>query len=197
MEWPFDQSTCPNKVGHPNLWQTFSFAEDTTCIICPVTTLRAYEERMKQFRAYLPSESKFQPFLSCIGQHTPVSSSTVARWLKAIMAEAGVDISIFKAHSVRGASYSNILDAADWSSEGTYLPKILLQRTQEICLWLCSSFIQVICKQYMLIWNWAFRCVIGKWLRARSVSACMLFIITRGRWNEISTCPTPLPLKHI
>ena len=46
------------------------------------------------------------------------------------MAEAGIDISIFKAHSVRGASCStaagvgvttkDILDAADWSSEGTF-----------------------------------------------------------------------------
>ena len=46
------------------------------------------------------------------------------------MKEAGIDISIFKAHSVRGASCSSavgagvttkdILDAADWSSEGTF-----------------------------------------------------------------------------
>ena len=46
------------------------------------------------------------------------------------MADAGIDISIFKAHSVRGASCitaagvgvttKNILDAADWSSEGTF-----------------------------------------------------------------------------
>ena len=43
--------------------------------------------------------------------------------------------------------------------------------------------------------NGAFRNVICKWLRARS--ACMLFIITWGRWSEISTCPTPLPLAYI
>jgi len=46
------------------------------------------------------------------------------------MEEAGIDIFIFKAHSVRGASCStvagasittkDILDAADWSSEGTF-----------------------------------------------------------------------------
>jgi len=55
-----------------------SFAQDT--ITCPVTTLRAYEKRTEQFRAHLRSDSKFQLFLSCIGQHTPISSSTVARW---------------------------------------------------------------------------------------------------------------------
>ena len=105
-----------------------SFVDDPT--ICPVTTLRAYEERTESFRAKLPDASRFQLFLSFIGQHTPVTSSTIARWLKGFMEEAGIDISIFKAHSVRGASCStaagvgvttkDILDAADWSSEGTF-----------------------------------------------------------------------------
>ena len=46
------------------------------------------------------------------------------------MEEAGIDISIFKAHSVRGAACSlaagvgittkDILDAADWSLGGTF-----------------------------------------------------------------------------
>ena len=46
------------------------------------------------------------------------------------MEDAGIDISIFKAHSVRGAAScaaagagvtsKDILDAADWSSEGTF-----------------------------------------------------------------------------
>jgi len=105
-----------------------SFAGDST--ICPVTTLRAYEERTERFRADLPCDSRSKLFLSFIGQHTPVSSSTIARWLKCFMAEAGIDTSIFKAHSIRGASCStaagagvttkDILDAADWSSEGTF-----------------------------------------------------------------------------
>ena len=46
------------------------------------------------------------------------------------MLEAGIDINIFKRHSVRGATCSkaagmgvntkDILDAADWPSEGTF-----------------------------------------------------------------------------
>jgi len=98
--------------------------------MCPVTTLRAYEQRTEKFKAELPSDSRSQLFLFFIGQHIPVSSSTIARWLKSFMAEAGIDISIFKAHSIRGASCStaagtgittkDILDAADWSSEGTF-----------------------------------------------------------------------------
>ena len=105
-----------------------SFPEDPS--ICPMTTLKAYEERTEVFRANLPEDSRSRLFLSWIGQHGPVSSCTIARWLKCFMEEAGIDISIFKAHSVRGASCSSaagagvttkdILDAADWSSEGTF-----------------------------------------------------------------------------
>ena len=105
-----------------------SFAEDHT--ICAMVTLRAYEERTESFRAKLPVESRSQLFLSIIGQYTPVSSCTIARWLKGFMANAEIDISIFKARSIRGASCSSavgagvvtkdILDAADWSSEDTF-----------------------------------------------------------------------------
>ena len=88
------------------------------------------EGLVRDFRAKLSMDSRYRLFLSYVGQHTPVSNSTIARWLKTFMAEAGIDISIFKAHSVRGASCStavgagvmtkNTLDAADWSSEGTF-----------------------------------------------------------------------------
>ena len=57
------------------------------------------------------------------GSHGPVSSSTVARWLKVCLKNAGVDTSKFQAHSVRAAATSkvglsgltveNILKAAD------------------------------------------------------------------------------------
>jgi len=66
-------------------------------------------------------------FLSWIGNHDPVTSSTIAQWLRTSLFEAAV---VFKAHSVRGAlgstaawagvTTSDILKAADWSSEGTF-----------------------------------------------------------------------------
>ena len=89
------------------------------------------------------SPARHRLFLSYVGQHTPVSSSTIARLLKTCMAEAGIDISIFKAHSVRGASCStavraevttkDILNAADWSSEGTF-QKFCLRRITKLPL---------------------------------------------------------------
>ena len=99
-------------------------------MICPVETLKAYEERTKEFRDLKSSKPKTLLFLSWIGEHKPVTSSSIARWLKETMKDAGVDISIFKSHSVRGATCSKaagvgvttrqILEAADWSSEGTF-----------------------------------------------------------------------------
>ena len=105
-----------------------AFQEDTT--ICPVITLRAYESRTEQFRNISSGERKSKLFLSWIKPHNPVTSSTIRRWLKTCVADASIDISIFKPHSVRGATSSkaagvgvtvkDILDAADWSSEGTF-----------------------------------------------------------------------------
>ena len=101
-------------------------------IICPVITLRAYEERTKEFRDLQSPNPKTSLFLSWIGKHNPVTSSTIARWLKLTMGEAGIDVGIFKSHSVRGATCSKaagtgvttkqILEAADWSSESTFQP---------------------------------------------------------------------------
>ena len=71
-----------------------------------------------------------QLFISIIKPHLLVSSSTIAQWLKGIMGTAGIDILVFKAHSVRGASTSaavnrgvttdEILDAVDWSTESSF-----------------------------------------------------------------------------
>ena len=62
--------------------------------------------------------------------HKPICSSTLARWLKSLLERAGIDTGIFKAHSVRGATTSaaartgvttsDILKAADWSSESVF-----------------------------------------------------------------------------
>ena len=60
----------------------------------------------------------------------PVARSTISRWLKEVLALAGVDTSIFLPGSTRGASVSaaarrgasldQILGAGDWSNLGTY-----------------------------------------------------------------------------
>ena len=65
-----------------------------------------------------------------IKPHLLVTSSTIARWLKEVIRDAGIDTNIFKAHSVRAASTSaaamlgistnEILEATDSSTESTF-----------------------------------------------------------------------------
>ena len=94
---------------------------------CPVLALREYEARTAPTRG-----SRSMLFLSINKPHKPVSSSTIAKWLKSLLNKAGVDTEIFKAHSVQSASTSsaakctsgittgNILKVADWSSEAVF-----------------------------------------------------------------------------
>ena len=69
-------------------------------------------------------------FIALIKPYKAVTSSTIARWLKSLLEAAGIDTSVFTAHSVRGTSSSvaanlgittnDILKAADWSSESVF-----------------------------------------------------------------------------
>ena len=93
--------------------------------LCPVMALREYETRSALIRV-----SHSTLFLSINKLHKPVSSSTIARWLKSLLNKAGGDTKISKAHSVRSASTSaaatsgittgDILKAADWSSKAVF-----------------------------------------------------------------------------
>ena len=93
--------------------------------LCPVRTLDKYLDKIKQLRE---NENRF--FISFIKPHKAVTSSSIARWLRTILEEAGIDSSIFGAHSTHGASASaaarggvtleEILKAANWSSESVF-----------------------------------------------------------------------------
>ena len=62
--------------------------------------------------------------------HKPVSTHTISRWLKTVLEKAGIDTSVFKAHSTRAAStsaaaiskipLSTIMDNAGWSNATTF-----------------------------------------------------------------------------
>ena len=96
-------------------------------LLCPVECLQRYEAITISFR--VKSEQQ-QLFLSIKKPHSPVVSSSVARWLKSVLASSGIDTSIFSAHSTRGASTSaaslagvttqQILSTADWSTANVF-----------------------------------------------------------------------------
>lgn len=74
--------------------------------ICPVCTLRDFCEKTQQIREQFSEDHTL--FLAHI-QHEeknpkPASPSTVANWVKEVMALADIDTTQFKAHSIRSAA---------------------------------------------------------------------------------------------
>ena len=104
------------------------FTEDES--ICPVTTALHYIQRTESLRLTTSGSKQIKFFISWIKPHFSVTSSSIARWLKTVLTLAGMDTSIFKAHSTRGASVSaaknmgvttkEILETANWSTESVF-----------------------------------------------------------------------------
>lgn len=91
--------------------------------LCVVKTLLHYIERTKDVRK---TSCLFVSYVT----YNKVTTSTLARWIKTVLCMAGVDINVFKAHSVRSASSSaafasgcsikDILTTANWSNAKTF-----------------------------------------------------------------------------
>ncbi|KAK3101242.1 hypothetical protein FSP39_002051 [Pinctada imbricata] len=109
-----------------NVSVTFhSFPSDR--LLCAVDCLNEYLVRTEQFRL---SDDSDPLLLSFIKPHNSIKPCTVARWLRMVMKDAGIDTSIFKAHSTRSASSSkvhnmgvstaDIMKTANWSCQSTF-----------------------------------------------------------------------------
>ena len=93
--------------------------------LCVVQHLQAYIDRTSHLRGETD-----QLLIGYHKPHKPVSTNTIARWLKNVMAKAGIDTCVYKAHSTRAAATSaakgkqvpidTILSTAGWSSESTF-----------------------------------------------------------------------------
>ena len=115
-----------SRVGKP---RADFFPAFENVALCPMAILRAYEQKTESFRVQEDTE-RTRLFLTVVKLHKPISSSTLARWLKSLLEKAGIGTGVFKAHSVRGAvasaaanagiTTSDILKAADWSSESVF-----------------------------------------------------------------------------
>ncbi|KAM4795634.1 uncharacterized protein WCC33_000698 [Rhinophrynus dorsalis] len=94
--------------------------------LCVVRCLQVYEHRTASLRNFTFP----QLLISFRRPYLPVSAATLARWVRWLMQLAGIDVSLFGAHSSRGAMASmafhlggrleDILRAADWSKESTF-----------------------------------------------------------------------------
>jgi hypothetical protein len=93
--------------------------------LCVLTVLKEYLKRTLYLRG---AETRL--FISTVKPHKRVSSQTISRWIKAVLAASGVDTTIFRSHSTRAAAVSAavqgqvpvqvILKAAGWSRESTF-----------------------------------------------------------------------------
>ncbi len=95
--------------------------------VCPVHYLKSYIFRTDVLRN---AENNKNLFIGCIQPHREATGSTIGRWIKSSLSKAGVDTSIFSAHSTRGAAASkafgcglpvdSILKAANRASGSTF-----------------------------------------------------------------------------
>ena len=81
------------------------FGEDKR--LCPAECLKAYELATQEHRQ---PHGYQQLFLSHVAPFKPVSSSTIARWVKQTLQVSGINTTQFSAHSTRGAAST----AAGW-----------------------------------------------------------------------------------
>ena len=92
--------------------------------LCVYTQLKEHLQKTKLLRG---TETKL--FLSHAKPHHRASLDTISRWIRSVMAEAGVDVTTFEPLSTRAAAalkaknasfpVKEILETADWSSERT------------------------------------------------------------------------------
>ena len=102
--------------------------------LCVIRHLKAYVDKTSVHRRDTDSN---QLLLSFQKPCKPVSKDTIARWIKNVLKDAGIDITKFGAHSTRAASPSAaakvatplevFLESAGWSNCGTMLHVILAQ----------------------------------------------------------------------
>ena len=93
--------------------------------ICPCDVLGQYLKRTESIR------SNASLFISWIKPHQSVSLDTISRWIELVLKEAGINLELLTAHSVRGASSSAalgsgapldlILRTAGWSNCKTFM----------------------------------------------------------------------------
>lgn len=93
--------------------------------LCVVFALKEYLKRTENLRG-----NNTCLFIGYVKPFGPVSRDTISRWLKTVMCSSGIDVSIYKPHSVRSAAVSaakskmvpidDILKTAGWSSEKTF-----------------------------------------------------------------------------
>lgn len=100
--------------------------------LCVLRCLQTYLKQTNSFRPAINSlTTPNQLLISYHRLHRPVKACSIARWIKSVMGNAGIDTTIFKGHSTRSASTSKaresgvsleeVVKMADWSGPSTFI----------------------------------------------------------------------------
>ncbi len=94
--------------------------------LCVYSAVKHYKDRTEPLR----KPNSQQLFIISRAPYTPAARDTVSGWIKAVMADAGIDTSLYTTHSTRKASTSQaadvavpigtIMKAAGWSNSHTF-----------------------------------------------------------------------------
>lgn len=113
-----------SRPGHSGMEVTLK-AYPSDVRLCVLKTLQVYLQKTSVLRG-----REQALFISYKKPHRKVSKDTLARWIKTVLHNAGIDTSKFKAHSTRAAAtsaaesrkvpVSDILATAGWTSENTF-----------------------------------------------------------------------------
>ena len=118
----FDAPLKHSREGRPSQTIRLTSYHDTS--LCVISTLKEYISRTVALRC------SQRLLISFVKPHKAVTTDTIARWLRTVMSKAGVDTTVFKAHSCRSASNTKahasnvpmdmILQTAGWSNCDTF-----------------------------------------------------------------------------
>ncbi|KAG0733952.1 hypothetical protein G6F57_013986 [Rhizopus arrhizus] len=111
--------------------------------LCPTTTLYFFIQKTASIRSSLPKDyTLFLTYLDNKDKETSsVRPSTVSNWIKSIMNKAGIDITEYKAHSIRSASSTKAVEEshsiqavkqhANWSSNANTFERYYYKPTAQ------------------------------------------------------------------
>ena len=120
---PHSKKTCRRgKEPHPNL-KFYNFPGDSKLCVC-----KAIDSYLERRNIWGFGESQF--LVGHIKPHKLVSPSTVSRWLGQVLAMAGINTDVFRAHTTRsassskaevtGVSFTDIIKQGHWSQASTF-----------------------------------------------------------------------------
>jgi len=98
--------------------------------LCPIVCLCEYAKRTSKLRT-----GSDQLLVSIQKSHKPVSTHTISRWLKTVLEKAGIDTSVFKAHTTRAPlhlqlPFPRFLCLLSWTMQAGWMQRPLENSTR-------------------------------------------------------------------